>query len=72
MKEGKSFNTDKFTYHEGEIQFVDCQCEFCVYYNNGLRSENCPIGLLDKIINNEIKCPNLKDLNAFEWDKFDK
>ena len=72
MKEEKSFNADKFTYHEGEIQFADCQCEFCIYYNNGLRSENCPIELLDKIINDEIKCPNIKDPNAFDWDMINK
>ncbi len=39
----------KFCYEEGEIRFADCQCEFCVYYNNGERSSECPKDLLDKI-----------------------
>ena len=48
----------KFCYEEGEIRFADCQCEFCIYYNNGERSKECPIELLDKIKSNEIRCPN--------------
>ena len=39
----------KFCYEEGEIRFADCQCEFCIYYNNGERSSECPKELLDKI-----------------------
>ena len=42
----------KFCYEEGEIRFADCQCEFCVYYNNGERSSECPKDLLDKIESN--------------------
>ena len=47
----------KFCYEEGEIRFADCQCEFCVYYNNGERSSECPKDLLDKIKSNEIRFP---------------
>lgn len=57
---------DKFTYKESEFKIVDCQCELCTYYNNGRRSDMCPTYLLDKIKNNEIKCPNLNDENSFE------
>lgn len=57
----------KFCYEEGEIHFADCQCEFCVYYNNGERSSECPKDLLDKIKSNEIRCPKLKDPTAFDF-----
>ena len=31
------FRTDKFTYQEGDIKIVDCQCELCNHYNNRKR-----------------------------------
>lgn len=51
----------KFCYEDGEIQFVDCQCELCIYYNNGARSAECPNELLDRIAANEILCPSIKE-----------
>ena len=60
------FRTDKFTYYEGEIKIVDCQCELCNHYNNGKRSDVCPVELLDKIIINEISCPVSAEENSFE------
>lgn len=59
----------KFCYEEGEIRLADCQCEFCIYSNNGERSEECPIELLDKIKSNEIRCPKLKDPAAFDFEQ---
>lgn len=58
----------KFCYEEGELQFADCQCEFCIYYNNGARSEECPVELLDKIKGNEILCPKMKEQSNFDLD----
>lgn len=60
------FRTDKFTYQEGDIKIVDCQCELCNHYNNGKRSDVCPVELLDKIIINEISCPVSAEENSFE------
>lgn len=52
---------DKFIYeNKGEIEFSDCQCEFCIHYNNGQRDEKCPKDLLNKIVTNEIWCPDLE------------
>ena len=41
------------------------------YYNNGDRSDKCPMDLIDKIVNYEIKCPNFHDKKAFDWNKLD-
>lgn len=60
------FRTDKFTYQEGDIKIVDCICELCFHYNNGKRSSVCPTDLLDKIKNNEIRCPVFDEENSFE------
>lgn len=60
------FRTDKFTYQEGDIKIVDCICELCSHYNNGKRSSVCPTDLLDKIKNNEIRCPVFDEENSFE------
>lgn len=60
------FRSDRFTYHEGEIKIVDSLCELCSHYNNGKRSDECPKDLIDKIKNNEIKCPNFEDEYSFE------
>ena len=60
------FRTDKFTYQEGDIKIVDCICELCSHYNNGKRSDVCPVELLDKIIINEIRCPIFDEENSFE------
>lgn len=60
------FRTDKFTYQEGNIKIVDCICELCCHYNNGKRSNECPTDLLDKIKNNEIRCPVFDEENSFE------
>lgn len=57
----------KFCYEEAEIRFADCQCEFCVYYNNGERSDECPKELLARIKNNEIRCTKIKDSAAFDF-----
>ena len=59
----------KFCYEEGEIELVECQCELCVYYNDGARSEVCPKEQLDEIIHNTIFCPNLKEKTFFEFDE---
>lgn len=69
VKDKPIFNADKFTYHEGELVFYDFPCQVCSYYNNGDRSDKCPMDLIDKIVNYEIKCPNFHDKNAFDWDK---
>ena len=56
----------KFEYEkEGELTFGECQCDFCVYFNNGKRSEICPKELLEKIEKDEIKCPKLKQESIF-------
>lgn len=60
------FNSDKFTYQEGEIKIVNCICELCSHFNNGKRSIECPTNLLDKIKNNEIRCPVFDEENSFE------
>lgn len=60
------FKEDKFVYHEGDIKIVDCICELCTHYNNGKRSDECPVDLLDKIKNNEIKCPIFDNAHSFE------
>lgn len=60
------FKEDKFVYHEGDIKIVDYICELCTHYNNGNRSDECPIDLLDKIKNNEIKCPIFDNAHSFE------
>lgn len=56
IKDKPMFNADKFTYHEGKIEFYDFPCQVCSYYNNGDRSD---------------KCPNFHDKKAFDWDKLD-
>lgn len=61
----KVFNSDKFTYHEGEIKLYDCICEECTYYNDGKRREKCPSELLDLIKKNEIRCPNFHSEYSF-------
>lgn len=55
----------KYNYEEGELQFADCQCEFCLLYNNGERSEECPMELLEQIEANLIRCPKLKEDSIF-------
>lgn len=60
------FRSDRFTYQEGDIKVVNSLCELCSHYNNGKRSDECPKDLLDKILNNEIKCPNFEDEHSFE------
>lgn len=60
------FRADKFTYYEGDIKIVDCICELCSHYNDGKRSNECPVELLDKIIINEIRCPVYAEENSFE------
>lgn len=60
---------DKFTYEEGELNISDCQCDWCVHYNSGKRSDACPKELLDDILNNKIVCPNLEDPNSIDLDK---
>lgn len=56
----------KFCYEEGELQFADNQCQLCVRYNGGERSEECPKEELEKIINNEILCPMLNQGSIFD------
>ena len=34
IKDKPMFNADKFTYHEGKIEFYDFPCQVCSYYNN--------------------------------------
>lgn len=60
------FRSDRFTYQEGGIKIVNSLCELCFHYNNGKRSDECPKDLLDKILNNEIKCPNFENEHSFE------
>ena len=60
------FRSDRFTYQEGDIKVVNSLCELCSHYNNGKRSDECPKDLLDKNLNNEIKCPNFEDEHSFE------
>lgn len=60
------FRSDRFTYQEGDIKIVNCLCELCSHYNNGKRSDECPKDLLDKVLNNEIKCPNVENEHSFE------
>lgn len=60
------FRSDRFTYQEGDIKIVNSLCELCSHYNNGKRSDECPKDLLDKNLNNEIKCPNFEDEHSFE------
>ena len=53
---------DKFIYKdENEIVISNNQCELCFHYNDGKRSNICPIELLNQIINNDILCPKLLD-----------
>lgn len=56
----------KFCYEEGELQFVECQCELCIYYNSGAQSTECPTELLGKIKTNEILCPNIKEPTVYD------
>lgn len=52
---------NKFVYHEeGELEIADCQCEFCLLYQGGQHSSDCPVELLDAITRNEVLCPNMK------------
>lgn len=60
------FRSDRFTYQEGDIKIVNSLCELCSHYNNGKRSNECPKDLMDKIINNEIKCPKFENEHSFE------
>ena len=60
------FRSDRFTYQEGDIKVVNSLCELCSHYNNGKRSDECTKDLLDKNLNNEIKCPNFEDEHSFE------
>lgn len=55
----------KFNYEEGELQIADCQCEFCLLYNNGARSTECPTELLEQIKANTILCPKMKEDSIF-------
>ena len=57
---------DRLTNYEGEFKFLNSICEVCVNYNNGKRSDKCPLDLLDKINNNEINCPNFKKEDLFK------
>lgn len=59
---------DKFTYNEGEMTIVECQCELCKFYNNGERSEECPKDMLEDIISGNIFCPAFKKKVKFELD----
>lgn len=52
----------KFVWQEGEIEIFDSQCNLCEYYNEGKRSDICPMDLLDDILKARIKCPNLKPI----------
>lgn len=55
----------KFCYEDGEVQVTNCQCELCIYYNNGTRSAECPTELLERIKLNEILCPNIKEPTTY-------
>lgn len=59
-------NQDYFNYiNPQELQIGNSQCDFCIYYNKGKRTDICPSKQLDAIINDEIKCPHYKDSNIF-------
>lgn len=62
----------KFCYEENELKIAECQCEWCVHYNDGNRSEVCPSDLLEKIINNEILCPKMKQKSVLDLFSNDK
>lgn len=52
---------DKFVYQEeGELYWIECQCEECIYYNDGKFSEHCPTDKLEEIQNNNCSCNNRK------------
>ncbi|MCR5048170.1 MAG: hypothetical protein K6A37_04325 [Saccharofermentans sp.] len=58
----------KFSYEKDELEIANCQCEWCVHYNSGTRSDVCPKELLDEIISNKVQCPKFEDPNAIDWD----
>ena len=60
------FKSDSFTYQESDIKRVNSLCELCFHYNNGKRSDKCSNVLLNKNLNNEIKCPNFENKNLSE------
>lgn len=60
----------KFSYEKGELNIANCQCEWCIHYNSGKRSEECPKDLLDDIKSNKIVCPNLVDPTEIDLDNF--
>lgn len=62
----------KFCYEEGELEIADCQCDFCMFYNDGKRNEICPTDILEKIESNEVLCPNMKGQSFFDLDRNDK
>ncbi|MCR4792858.1 MAG: hypothetical protein K5871_08910 [Lachnospiraceae bacterium] len=47
----------KFCYEKGELQVASSQCELCKYYNNGERSDVCPMDQIEDITKNVYKCP---------------
>ena len=61
----------KFCYEEGEINIVECQCELCLHYNDGKRSEVCPTTQLDEIVKNMICCPSIKKRTYFDLEDED-
>ena len=57
-----------FCYEEGDIKIVDCQCELCLHYNEGKRSEECPTAQIEEIQKNMVRCPKMKRKTYFEFD----